>query len=226
MTRSTDLRSALMEFVERQELFVDEQGRRLGVIERVKNLLGRKADVHGLENRAHHRHSEIAFQIAVAVPIQYADDFARLHAERVEGIGELSKTFVKFAICQPTEIAIDDFLIRMIAHRRQQELLDQQWKSIRRFRRLNFTNVHASSSCRSLIPALRRRSFCLDRVLKTGPRAGFSDRLRPAGAASTPSNWSFRSYRSAESRPEAETALRAKSAQTLSSAADLRTWRR
>ena len=69
---------------ERQEFGVDEDHVVLGVVDRVEHLLGRDPDVHRVQHRAHHRHGEKAFEVAVAVPVHDGDGGARLDAQRVE----------------------------------------------------------------------------------------------------------------------------------------------
>jgi hypothetical protein len=56
----------------------------IGVIDRVKNLLGRKADVHGMQHRAHHWHREETLQIPMGIPIHDCHRIAPLYPQAGE----------------------------------------------------------------------------------------------------------------------------------------------
>jgi hypothetical protein len=63
---------------------VDQNDVILRVIDRVKNLLRRKADVHGMQYCAHHRHREETLQIPVGIPIHDCHRIAPIYAQAGE----------------------------------------------------------------------------------------------------------------------------------------------
>src|SRR5882672_11915610 len=69
---------------QRKKLDVHQQQLGTRVIECEQNLLGRQPYIDGLKRGAKHRDCKIAFQVAVAIPIQYADDIAATDALRSE----------------------------------------------------------------------------------------------------------------------------------------------
>ena len=119
---------------------VDNVG--LGMVQRVENLLRRQAHIYRLQHRAHHRHGEKGFEIAVAVPIHESHGIALPDAELLQAVGQPPQALEKLAIGEARMIAIDDLLIARRRHRRMQQLLDQQRIGIRRRRDFNGLQRH------------------------------------------------------------------------------------
>ncbi|MNB75417.1 hypothetical protein D3C75_220610 [compost metagenome] len=117
-------------FQHRQEFAVGQEYPRAAVIERIGNLLRRQADVHHHQHRSDHRHGEIAFQIAVAVPIHHCHGIAALYPQRGQQPGQLSDARLQGAVVEAHLVAVDDFLLWTHCQRRQQQLLDQQGKGV------------------------------------------------------------------------------------------------
>src|ERR1700754_4736534 len=82
-----------------KKLDIHQQQLRTRVIEREQYLLGRQPDIDGLQRGAEHRDCKIAFQIAVAVPIQYADHVATTDALRCEASRKTPDALPQIAIC-------------------------------------------------------------------------------------------------------------------------------
>ena len=122
---------------QRKKLDVHQQELGTRVIEREQNLLGRQPDIDGLKRGAEHRDCKIAFQIAVAIPIQYADDIAATDALRSETTRKPPDSFAQIAIGVAAEIAVDDLLIGRLCHRRVKKVLDQQRVLVGRGRMLD-----------------------------------------------------------------------------------------
>ena len=131
---------------ERQEVGVEQDRGRPGVDDRVGDVVGHEADVHRLQDRAHHGNCEIAFVIAVAVPFEHGDDVALLDADLREAAGEPADAFSKGAEGPAPQIAKDDLLIGRARHRAVQKVLDQQRIDIGRGRRGQNLNGHDASS--------------------------------------------------------------------------------
>src|SRR5882757_7290701 len=83
---------------QRKKLDVYQQQLRTCVIEREQNLLGRQPYVDGLKRGAEHRDRKIAFQIAVTIPIEYADDIAATDGLRSEATRKTPDSFAQIAI--------------------------------------------------------------------------------------------------------------------------------
>src|SRR6266403_1807311 len=111
---------------QRKKLDVYQQQLGTRVIEREQDLLGRQPDIDGLKRGAKHRDRKIAFQIAVTIPIQYADHIAATDAHRSETTRKTPDSFAQIAIGVAAEIAVDDLLISRLYHRRVKKVLDQQ----------------------------------------------------------------------------------------------------
>src|SRR3981189_3128720 len=107
---------------QRKKLDVHQQELGTRVIEREQALLGRQPDIDGLKGGAEHRDCKIAFQIAVTIPIQYADDVAATDAFRSEAARKTPDSFAQITIGVAAEIAVDDLLIRRLCHRRVEKV--------------------------------------------------------------------------------------------------------
>ena len=64
-----------------EEFVVDQQRRGARMFDRVDDLFVRETDVHGLQDRAHHRDGEKRLQEPMGVPIHHADSVAGSHAQ-------------------------------------------------------------------------------------------------------------------------------------------------
>ena len=144
-----DRLQVILEFLhQRQKVSVEEDRRRAAVVDRVGDVLGRKAHVDHLQDSAHHRHCEIALVIAVAVPFEDGDDVALIDANLGKTAGEPPDALAEGPVGVASEIAVDDLLIRRAHHRGVQEMLDQQRIGIGRRRRRNDLDRHDASSLR------------------------------------------------------------------------------
>ena len=110
----------------RQELVVDEQVVVLGVVDGVEYLLGRQADVDGVQHRAEHGHGEKAFQVAVAVPVHHRHRVAGPDAQFGEGAGQPADPLAQVAVGVAEQVAVDDLLVRVVHHRGVEQVFDQQ----------------------------------------------------------------------------------------------------
>ncbi len=128
---SLQSRHALHELLhERREVGVEEQRLRLRVLERVDDLLGRQAHVDRLQNRAEHRNREIAFLVAMAVPIHHGDDIAAVDAERLQNVRQLVHAPSELGVRVPAPVAADDLVAAAVVERRAQQLADVQRISV------------------------------------------------------------------------------------------------
>ncbi|MNV35537.1 hypothetical protein D3C71_1269850 [compost metagenome] len=64
-----------------QEFTIGQDHLGPAVLQRVGDLFRRQADVHHHQHRADHRHREVAFQIAVAVPVHHRHRITGLHPQ-------------------------------------------------------------------------------------------------------------------------------------------------
>jgi hypothetical protein len=109
-----------------QELGVHQHHVGAGVVEGVQDLLGRQAHVHRLQDGAHHRHREEAFEVAVAVPVHHRHGVAGLHAQPGEHAGQPADALAQLAVAVAPPAHVGDLLVRRHGQRRVQELLDEQ----------------------------------------------------------------------------------------------------
>ena len=113
---------------------MDEQDLRACVIDRVSDLIVRQAHVDRLQDGTHHGNGEIAFQIAVTVPVHHGDGAAVPRAELAQPAGEPRDALAQRRVGHPHLSAIDDFLVRRLKEWRVEQLLDQQWIGVGRGR--------------------------------------------------------------------------------------------
>ncbi|MCY1365184.1 hypothetical protein D9M69_520200 [compost metagenome] len=121
-----------------QEIVVHQDQAILGVVHGVENLLGGKADVHRVQHRTDHGYGEEAFQVAMAVPIQQRHDISGLDSRRRQGVGEPLDPLVERPIVVAQLVGVNDLLLGLMAHPRQQQILDQQWVVVGALRRRNY----------------------------------------------------------------------------------------
>jgi len=79
-----------------------------------------------LQHRAHHRHGEIALEIAVAVPVENGDDVAGPYAEFCEPAREPPDALAEDPVAVPRQVPVDDLLIGRVHHRVVQQMLDEK----------------------------------------------------------------------------------------------------
>ena len=70
----------------------------LGVVDDVDDLLGEQARVDGMAHRTHAGHRVVDLEMAEPVPGQGADTIRRPHAERGQGVGQLTRALVGLGI--------------------------------------------------------------------------------------------------------------------------------
>jgi hypothetical protein len=129
------------------ELVVDQEHGRAGMIDCIRDLFLRQPDVHGLQDGAHHRDGEECLQKSIAVPVHHADGVAGANAEHLEAVCQSADPVAQLGIGQPPEIPIHDLLIRGLHHRCMQQLLDQQRIMMRRPRDLDEPAGHHFLLC-------------------------------------------------------------------------------
>ena len=111
---------------QRQELGVDEDHVVGGVIDRVEHLLRRNAHVYRVQHRAHHRHREEAFEVAVAVPVHHRDGGARRDAKTGERGREAAHAFGERRVGMTAGVGVDDLLRRRPGHAVGEDLTDRK----------------------------------------------------------------------------------------------------
>ena len=82
------------------------------VVDGVQDLLGRQADVDGVQHGAHHRHAKEALQVAVAVPVHHRHRVARLDAEAGEPGRQPADALEQRSVVEALHVAVDDLLLR------------------------------------------------------------------------------------------------------------------
>ena len=92
------------------EIVVHEKRRRPRVIDRVGDLVVRKADVDGLQHGAHHRDCEERLEETVAVPVHYANGVARSDAGSGKRRGEAADAVANVAVGKALDVPVDDLL--------------------------------------------------------------------------------------------------------------------
>ncbi len=111
---------------ERQEVRVDQYDRGGRVVHRIQQPLRRQREIDRLQHRPHHRHGEIAFEIAMAVPVEHAHDVARLDAEIGQPARQSPDALAKDPIAVPPQVPIDDLVIGRMRHWVVQQMLDEK----------------------------------------------------------------------------------------------------
>ena len=113
-------------FHQPREFVIDDQGRALGVVDRVGDLFRRQPDIDRLQHHSHHRNGEKRFEKPVAVPIENADGVARANSNAMQGRSEAADALPDVAIGEALKIPIDDLLIRSLDDRRVPQLFEDQ----------------------------------------------------------------------------------------------------
>ena len=112
--------------VERYKLAVHQHEFVVGVIHGVENLVGRQANVDGVQHRTNHRDGEHALQVTVAVPIHHRNRITGTHASLGQNIGQTCHALVEGGIAVAQLVAVNDLASALITAARQQQALDQQ----------------------------------------------------------------------------------------------------
>ncbi len=149
---------------QRQEVGIEQNRGRAGVVDRIGDVFRDQAEVDRLHDRAHHRNGEVAFVIAVAVPFEDGDDVALLDADIGEAAGEPSDAFAKLPIGAAPQVAIDDLLVGRAHHRGVQEMLDEQRIGVGRRGRRNDLDGHGAASLSLVKCKLRSGPCALTRI--------------------------------------------------------------
>ena len=138
-------------FHQRREGHVEEQHPVLGMVGDVFDLLGKQARVDGVQHRAAARDAEVQRQVAPAVPGQRAHAFARLHAQRLQGVGHLAGGAAHAGPVGAVQATVpgfrqarDDLGVRMKARR----MLDQRRDHERAVLHQSLQGGHGGVSCR------------------------------------------------------------------------------
>ncbi|SAL07657.1 hypothetical protein AWB81_08213 [Caballeronia arationis] len=117
---------------DRQEVRMNEKDLRARMVDRVGDLRWREPHVDRLQHGTHHRNGEVAFEVAMAVPVHHRDGAAHLRAVAAEAMCKARDALAHRAIGQARFAAIDDLLIGRMDERCMQQMLDQQRVRIRR----------------------------------------------------------------------------------------------
>lgn len=98
----------------------------LGVVHGVAHLLAGQPHVHRMQNRAQHWYGKETFQCPVAVPVEQCHRVARLDPGRGQHVGQPLDAFQQRGVGVAQLVGVDDFLVGLVAHTRQQQAFDQQ----------------------------------------------------------------------------------------------------
>ena len=110
---------------QRQEIDIEKHSRCAGFLQCVEQLLRRQGDVRRLQHSAHHWDREVAFMVAVGVPLQHRNDVAGLDAKIGQRTGQAPQSMAELPVGMPV-LAIDDNLVGRAGQRRVQQMLDEQ----------------------------------------------------------------------------------------------------
>ncbi|MCY1331853.1 hypothetical protein D9M69_175280 [compost metagenome] len=135
-----ELRADLLDH--RQEVRVHQHDRGAGIVERVEDLLGRQPHIDGEQRGPHHRHAEIAFQVAVAVPVHHGHGAAMADVQRSQRRGQLADAVAEIAEGVAHLAAVADLLVAVEAQGIGQQLLDQQRIGVGRLGRCDQVVLH------------------------------------------------------------------------------------
>ncbi|MNC20255.1 hypothetical protein D3C75_681990 [compost metagenome] len=111
---------------QRQEIVMYQDQAVLGMVHGVAHLLGGQPHVHRVQHRPQHRHGKEALQRPVAVPVEQGHGVARLDPGGGQHIGQPLNAFEQRGVGVAQLVGVDDFLVGLVAHARQQQALDQQ----------------------------------------------------------------------------------------------------
>ena len=101
-----------------------EQDVVLGVLDRVQDLLGREADVDGVQHRAQHRDGEERLEVAVAVVVHDRHRVARLHPQRRQRAREAVHPLAQVRVGVASKVTVDDLLGRIVHDRVLEDATD------------------------------------------------------------------------------------------------------
>jgi hypothetical protein len=110
---------------DRCEVVVHQNHVVVGVVDGVKDLLGRQPDVDGVKDRAHHRYGEEALEIAIAVPVHDGYRHPWLDTDGSESVGQSPEALNKRRVVVPHAIAKNDLAVRGQSPRGMEEMTDQ-----------------------------------------------------------------------------------------------------
>ena len=92
----------------------------------VQNLIGREANVDGVQHRSDHRDGEHTLQVAVAVPVHHRHGITGLDPGLSQYVGQSSNPLIEGGIAVAHLVAVNDFTTFLITDAGQQQALDQQ----------------------------------------------------------------------------------------------------
>ena len=121
----------------RQEIRIDQYGLGARVIQGMNKLFRREARIQGLQHGAHHRNGEVAFMVAMGIPVQDRNNIAWLDAKLCQSRSQLPKALAKLPVSLAFDVAIDDLLLRHAKHGHMKQMLDQQRVPIGGWRDVN-----------------------------------------------------------------------------------------
>ena len=93
-----------------QKIGVNEEHVVFSMVYGVEDLLGRKPNVHRMEDSAYHGDRVEAFQVPVAVPVQHAYGVAGLYTQVFQEVCQLPDSLMKRHIAVAFFILVDNFL--------------------------------------------------------------------------------------------------------------------
>ena len=111
---------------QRQEVVMHQYQAVLGMVHGVAHLLGGQPYVYRVQHRTQHRYGEEAFKGPMAVPVEQGHGVARLDPGGGQYIGQPLDAFEQRGVGVAQLVGVDDFLVGLVAHARQQQALDQQ----------------------------------------------------------------------------------------------------
>ncbi len=113
--------------------------------DRVDELLRGETDVDRVQDGADHGNGEEALQVAVAVPVHHGHRITRLDSDFSKSRGEPADPLLELPVGEAQRPAIDDFLVGIVYHGPEHEILDQEGVAVGGF---SFENeiLHCVSS--------------------------------------------------------------------------------
>jgi len=135
---------------QRHERQIEEQGRVLGVVGDVDDLVREQARVDRVDHRADAGDGVVQLVVPVAVPGERADALGRLHAERAQHLRQAARAGVGLAVAVAVDAAFGglghDLRVAVVAVREADQVRDQQ-------RRVHHQAMHVLPSSVQASPA-------------------------------------------------------------------------